>query len=569
MVERILNPDSPDPDRVLLHYDGEGNLDCTTKPGGTRDDCSRSGGDVSPLLVADFSYDYRNWLTAWNRPGNPASATDDRHTTYEHDALDRPITETETVGNSTTRHELSYIGATRQLADEKETGARQKTRSYSYDPFGRLTAMSYRSDGGATHKLSYAYDPRGSVSMLLDEAGAPKAAYGYTGYGEPDPELTAERLPDTGGQPDPTEQVNPFRYSAKRSDALSGTIDMGARQFGPALGQFLQADRYDSALADVGLSSDPLTSNRYSLAGGNPISFVEIDGHYAGGIQSRNIQVVGGDVLDRETGTVVSGPNEGSGPGTQPGGDSGWEAPSSSGPGGSGTGTTQPATSRNASSPPYAFYPAGTTPPKAAPGTMPLPDTFRTIPCLTLAGDCTIEASGPNVEEYERGGLRDYLGGAVRGYFGVDVGGNEESEVFRLSELGGSATVIGPRGASNAARAAWRTFAGGKAPKVDPVRPVPNPWGRRGSPAHGARVAEAEERFASRGWNTVSGGSLPERMYGRRFPDLVMERNGRLIAFQIGRTTRSGRPIARERRALGDLQATGEFEHVWFLGYGP
>jgi hypothetical protein len=58
-------------------------------------------------------------------------------------------------------------------------------------------------------------------------------------------------------------------------------------------------------------------------------------------------------------------------------------------------------------------------------------------------------------------------------------------------------------------------------------------------------------------------------MYGKRLPDLVMERNGKLIAIQVGRTTKSGIPIARERRALDDLRATGEFDHVWFVKYGP
>jgi hypothetical protein len=38
---------------------------------------------------------------------------------------------------------------------------------------------------------------------------------------------------------------------------------------------------YKGALANLGLSVDPLTQNRYALAGGNPISYMEIDGHLA------------------------------------------------------------------------------------------------------------------------------------------------------------------------------------------------------------------------------------------------------------------------------------------------
>ncbi len=38
-------------------------------------------------------------------------------------------------------------------------------------------------------------------------------------------------------------------------------------------------DQYQGALADLTLSADPLTQNRYNLAGSNPLSAVEYDGH--------------------------------------------------------------------------------------------------------------------------------------------------------------------------------------------------------------------------------------------------------------------------------------------------
>jgi hypothetical protein len=39
---------------------------------------------------------------------------------------------------------------------------------------------------------------------------------------------------------------------------------------------------YGGALANMALSMDPFTANRYAFAGGNPISFVELDGHLFG-----------------------------------------------------------------------------------------------------------------------------------------------------------------------------------------------------------------------------------------------------------------------------------------------
>lgn len=37
---------------------------------------------------------------------------------------------------------------------------------------------------------------------------------------------------------------------------------------------------YNGALDDMGLTTSPWTNNRYSFTGGNPISRIEIDGHY-------------------------------------------------------------------------------------------------------------------------------------------------------------------------------------------------------------------------------------------------------------------------------------------------
>jgi RHS repeat-associated protein len=72
-----------------------------------------------------------------------------------------------------------------------------------------------------------------------------------------------------------------FRYSAKRLDTGSATYDMGARRFGPDTSRFLNQDIFHGALANLGLSTDPLTANRYALAAGNPISYREWDGHVA------------------------------------------------------------------------------------------------------------------------------------------------------------------------------------------------------------------------------------------------------------------------------------------------
>jgi hypothetical protein len=92
---------------------------------------------------------------------------------------------------------------------------------------------------------------------------------------------------------------------------------MGARRFGPRDNHFLQEDRLAGALGNMGLGQDPLTSNRYSLAGGNPTSFVEVDGHWSigdlfgGGSKDGNpidtIKKKGKDFFDKAKRTVKSG----------------------------------------------------------------------------------------------------------------------------------------------------------------------------------------------------------------------------------------------------------------------
>jgi len=180
-------------------------------------------------------------------------------------------------GSSPTRTtNFAYLGLTYQVTLESQSGdvTKDATKSYSYDAYGHR--ISLRNDpvdpAKPTKDYTYAYDVHGSVSALVDEAGSVAAAYGYDAYGEKDAGLTA-------GDPEDTNPLNPYRYSARRFDSGSGTIDMGARRFGPDTGRFLQPDLFLGALSNLGLSTDVLTGNRYALAAGNPLSFLESDGH--------------------------------------------------------------------------------------------------------------------------------------------------------------------------------------------------------------------------------------------------------------------------------------------------
>ncbi|WP_112261414.1 DNRLRE domain-containing protein [Lentzea terrae] len=275
-------------------YDNYGNLDCLTLEAGDRNDCSRSGGaPASPNVVTDHAYDSFDRLLNTRQYAGGGTPTDT--TDYTYDALDRTTKEKEdhAGGGKDRTTDFTYQGLTRQITEEKQSGGdKPKTKSFSYDNYGNRIAMSDKDNGtGAEDKYSYSYDVQGSVSQLIGDAGKVKASYGYNAYGGEDaPESDQESL--TTGDTDKQAPINPFRYTGKRMDsgsAASGTspvpmgsasYDMGARRYGPDLGQFLQRDQYQHALSDLGLAVDPLTQNRYALAGGNPISFVETDGHW-------------------------------------------------------------------------------------------------------------------------------------------------------------------------------------------------------------------------------------------------------------------------------------------------
>ncbi|MFF2191105.1 DNRLRE domain-containing protein [Streptomyces sp. NPDC058155] len=195
-----------------------------------------------------------------------------KSTKYAFDPLDR--TTSKTADGKTT--DFTYLGLSNEVMSEEVAG--KLTKSYQYSPWGeRLSQVKHNSDGTSEAGF-YGYNGHTDVETLTTKDGDTKATYGYTAYGKDDEsEFTGIDKPDAGN-PD-KEAYNPYRFSSKRWDASSGTYDMGFRDYNPGLNRFTTRDMYNGALADMGLGTDPLTGNRYSFSGGNPTSFIEMDGH--------------------------------------------------------------------------------------------------------------------------------------------------------------------------------------------------------------------------------------------------------------------------------------------------
>lgn len=197
-----------------------------------------------------------------------------KSTKYAFDPLDR--TQSKTADGKTT--DFSYLGLSSDVLREEVAG--QLTASYQYSPWGVRLSQVKRKTDGATEDAYYSYNRRTDVDAVTDESGNAKSTYGYTAYGSDDTsEFTGIDKPDAANPS--KEEYNPYRYNSKRWDTQSGTYDMGFRDYSPGLNRFTTRDMYAGALADMNLGMDPYTGNRYAFTGGNPTSFVELDGHLA------------------------------------------------------------------------------------------------------------------------------------------------------------------------------------------------------------------------------------------------------------------------------------------------
>ena len=92
-----------------------------------------------------------------------------------------------------------------------------------------------------------------------------------------------------------------------------------------------------------------------------------------------------------------------------------------------------------------------------------------------------------------------------------------------------------------------------------------NPGGRHGGEVHRNKVESVRTDLTKKGWSVSLKESRVMVKGGRyRYPDLIATKNGQTRFYQIGRTTASGKPVAREIRALRDL---GEIAKTFFIPY--
>ncbi|HEY9368647.1 DNRLRE domain-containing protein [Streptomyces sp.] len=209
------------------------------------------------------------------RTGSGAGAVT---TSYTYDPFDRTVSQV-TSGAEAKTTAFTYLGLDNQVLREELDGKADK--SYQYLPSGQQATQIKHKDDGSREYSQYTTSPRGDIEAITKEDGRTRATYGYTAYGKDDSsQFTGADKPDTANPG--KDSYNAFRFNSSRWDKGSGTYDMGFRNYDPGLNRFTTRDSYGGALADMSLATDPFTGNRYAFAGGNPISFVELDGHLFG-----------------------------------------------------------------------------------------------------------------------------------------------------------------------------------------------------------------------------------------------------------------------------------------------
>jgi RHS repeat-associated protein len=293
---KTSDEDDDDDEIQMYWYNDLGDLHCVTSKERSSFNCA------NPATTQQANE--RRQMYAWDalerlistRTFNPTgSGAVVVRATYEYDGLDRPVQtrECHTQGDCAPlkswwiegrQTEMAYVGSSSLVGKETITGQthQSKLKEYSYDPGGGRNAVEVTNTSDQVSNYTYGYDAHGSATLLLKRDGDVQASYGYDPYGGEDEKLTKELKQGSDWEKTPaTDPLNAYRYTGKREDSGSGMIDMGARRFNPDTARFMSSDFFTGALADIALSTDPLTQNRFGFAGANPVTYVEVDGHGA------------------------------------------------------------------------------------------------------------------------------------------------------------------------------------------------------------------------------------------------------------------------------------------------
>ena len=105
--------------------------------------------------------------------------------------------------------------------------------------------------------------------------------------------------------------------------------------------------------------------------------------------------------------------------------------------------------------------------------------------------------------------------------------------------------------------------------QVEKLKNPPNPYGKKGGPAHQAVINKLEREFQENGYTVTKEVFVPIPEGGNkstRFIDLQGKKVGEsTVNIQVGKMNKNGTPVSRERKAIDDLNKAGK--DVEFIPY--
>jgi RHS repeat-associated protein len=262
-------------------YDAAGRLTSWTNPASVVTTYGYdNAGNRTSAGAQTFSYDERNRLTAgtgltnvWSARGSLSSSTQGGVTTtynadglnrvvgvsrgatalaFSYDAFDRPWRRT---ANATVSNEFSYAGAEIDAVMTATSTAQKSV--YGRSPTGRL--LSGGVIGGA--RASIGYDRHGDATLYFDPTAASVSGTRlFDPFGKPSG-TSGSTLPELG-----------VGFQADWTDPLTGDVNMGARWYDPNTAVFRTRDTV------FGMLGSPVTLNRYTYAGNNPVKYWDASG---------------------------------------------------------------------------------------------------------------------------------------------------------------------------------------------------------------------------------------------------------------------------------------------------
>ena len=239
--------------------------DLLTAVSGTKNGNSFSGSYVYDGAGNPTSFynvgDLSTWTMTWRNGRELATASNGTHSvSYDYDV--NGLRTYKIVDG--VRHD--YVYASGQLLRESFTlDGHSYVYDFLYDQSGRPYMLNYISNGYSS-RYYYVLNMQGDVMALVTSEGVEVAKYTYDAWGNVTPDTTLW-----------LSVRNPLRYRGYYYDSETGWYYLQSRYYDPALGRFLNADCYAST------GQGFLGYNMFAYCNNNPISFMDSNGHMAGG----------------------------------------------------------------------------------------------------------------------------------------------------------------------------------------------------------------------------------------------------------------------------------------------